>query len=369
LPWQADDWRTQALADKPVLVLSFDPPGPEFPISTQSEMPNITVTAKFQNITPDPKVPLQFSWTVDLSFNGTFRKRQVPHALGRVIQHPPIAQVTATNQFKIPFAAVRGGDLTVKVAVTVCGTPLSATSEGLAVIGSNPSTSELALVAAPIVAFRKLMWVESRFMQFLGGRQFSGMPYFSEDDLGGAGICQVTDPSPTDEQVWKWKDNIAAGWQIYKGKEAIARHFPANFRAGKTFAAMVTTYNDERYRQAVEAGAKAKPPVEAKNVPRKDLTITIPDLTEEQVQLETIRLYNGAPLHIHEYRPKMDTVKTPKGEGLLLVTVDEASLKGTAEWERVPVEDRKQQYRDAKLPEKNWGDPNYVDDVMSSPGF
>lgn len=357
------------MPEKPDVILTFDPPGPDFPISTQSEMPNITVTATFKNITPDPKVPLQFGWTVELAFKGSLRRHPVPHALGRIIQHPTITQVTEKNQFTIPFSAVRGGDLTVKVAVTVGGTPLTAASEGLAIVGSNPSPAELALVAAPIVAFRKLMFVESRFKQFLGGRQVNGMPYFSEDDKGGVGLCQVTDPSPTDEQVWKWKENIASGWQIYKTKESTARHYPANFRTGKTFAAMVTTYNDERYRNTVEAAAKAKPPVEAKNVPRKDLAITIPDFTDDQVQLETIRLYNGAPLKIHEFRPKMDTAKTPKGDSLLSVTVDEANLKGTAEWERVPVEARIQQYKDAKLPEKNWGDPNYVDDVMASPGF
>lgn len=357
------------MADKPVVILTFDPPGPEFSISTQSEMPAITATATIKNITPDPKVPLQFNWTVELSFNGSFRKHPVPHSLGRVIKHPTITQVTSTNQFKIPFSAVRGGDLRVKVAVKVNGTLLTATSEGLAIIGTNPSPSELAAVADQTVAFRKLMWVESRFRHFMDSRQFSGMPYFSEDGLGGVGICQVTDPHPSDDQVWKWKENIAAGWQVYKGKEAIARKYPANFRSSKAFAAMVTTYNDERRRKAVEAAAKAKPPVAAKDVPRKDLAITIPDFTEEQVQLETIRLYNGAPLHIHEYRPKMDTEKTPTGVALLLLTVDEANLKGTAEWERVPVDDRKQQYKDAKLPEKNWGDPNYVDDVMASPSF
>ena len=357
------------MAEKPAVVLSFDPPGPEFSISTQSEMPSITVTAAFQNITPDPKVPLQFSWTVDLQFNGTFRKRTVPHSQGRIIRHPTIKQTTTTNKLKIPFSAVRGGDLTVKVEVTAGGTPLTASSDGLVVIGSNPSTSELALAADPTTAFRKLMYVESRFKQFLEGRHFAGMPYFSEDDLGGVGICQVTNPSPTDDQVWKWRDNMAVGWQIYQAKAAIARRYPANFRTGKAFAAMVATYNDERYRKAVEAAANANPAVDAKNVPRKNLTITIPDFDEQQVQFETIRLFNGAPLHVHEYRPKMDTVKTPKGDALLLLTVDEDKLKGTAEWERVPIEDRKQIYIDGKLPEKNWGDLNYVDDVMASPGF
>jgi hypothetical protein len=54
----------------PAVVLKVDPPGPKFPISEQCEMPKITVTAELQNVTADPKAPLQYQWKVTLSFNG-----------------------------------------------------------------------------------------------------------------------------------------------------------------------------------------------------------------------------------------------------------------------------------------------------------
>jgi hypothetical protein len=70
------------MADQPVVMLSYDPPGPIFSISSQCEMPNIIVTATFKNITPDPKLALQFQWNVALVFNG-----DAPHSLSRNIYH------------------------------------------------------------------------------------------------------------------------------------------------------------------------------------------------------------------------------------------------------------------------------------------
>lgn len=341
------------MADQPAVVLSYDPPGPIFAISSQAEMPSISVTAAFQNITPDPKIPLQFQWSVTVAFNGN-----ALHALGRKIFHPAIKQVTDKNTFKIPFTAVRGGDLTITLSVVVGTTILTATSKGLTIIGKDPSPHELSLVASPITAFRKLMRIESGLRQFI-----SGGPYFSEDDRGGAGLCQVTDPSPTDDEVWNWKANVAAGLRVYKGKEAIAGAHPRLYRKSDDFKDLVKSYNDSRYQKAVATAAAAKPPVAAKEVPRKDLTITIPDYTSDQLELATIRLYNGAADHLHEFIPKVDK------DGLLVVTVDEPNLKGTTEWQQVTADQRRQQYTADKLPEKNWGDPAYVDDVLRQASF
>jgi hypothetical protein len=272
--------------------------------------------------------------------------------------------MTDKNTFKIPFTAVRGGDLTITLSVLVGTTPLTAVSKNLKIVGKDPSTHELSLVANGTTAFRKLMRVESGLRQFLAGK-----PYFSEDDLGGAGICQVTRPKPSDDEVWNWRANVAAGWLIYQGKESEARAHPKNYRKSNGFKDLVDTYNDERYRLAVQGAAAAKPPLAAKEVARKDLAITIPDFTSDQLERTTIRLYNGSP-RIYEYMPRLDTKRTPDGSELLYVTVDEPNLKGMAEWEEVSAERRIQEYdKDPPLAQKLRGDPAYVDDVSGKASF
>jgi hypothetical protein len=350
------------MADKPSVVLSFNPSGPVFSIPEQCEMPNIAVQAAFKNITPDPKIPLQFQWNVSLVFNGM----GCPHSLGRVVKHPDINQVTATNTFKIPFTAVRGGSLRVSVKVVVNNTQLSATSENLQITGTNPSPGTLGAFANANTAFRKLMRVESRLRQFLKPE----WPYFSEDDRGGIGICQLTD-APTDDQVWSWKANVQAGWAVYQGKETIARNHSRNFRNGSDFHKLSKAYNDLRYDKAkkaalaavpvtVPASAPAAPP---KEVPRQDLAITIPDYTDEQLEYDTIRGYNGYADGMYEYRALLDK------DGILVLTVDEPNLKGTASWERITGAMRLAQFEADDFPVKKRGDPSYVDDVLAMPSF
>lgn len=202
----------------PAVVLTVDPPGPKFPISEQCEMPKITVTAELQNVTPDPKVPLQYQWKVTLSFNG----QGCANATQRIIKHDDITQMTPTNKLQIPFTQVRGGSLTISVTVVVVGNTLTASTKDLLVTGTNPSVGALALVAAPNQAFRKLIRVESGLKQFLSDT----CPLWSGDGYGGVGLCQLTSPAPTDDQVWNWKENIKGGWALYKQKEAVAKAYP-----------------------------------------------------------------------------------------------------------------------------------------------
>jgi hypothetical protein len=111
----------------PALVLSYDPAGPQFEISEDCAMPKITVTATLQNITPDPKLPLQFRWKVTLVFNG----HNCLHSNSRLIRHPDISQVTTANKFTVPFTQVRRGDLTIGVTVMVGNATLAAQSQNL----------------------------------------------------------------------------------------------------------------------------------------------------------------------------------------------------------------------------------------------
>jgi hypothetical protein len=314
-------------------------------------MPKISVTANFKNITLDPKVPLQFFWTVTLVFTGA----KCAHSLNRNIKHPDIACTTAVNSLAIPFTQVRGGDLTVSVAVRVGNVNLTSKSENLQVTGTNPGMGALMAETPSNDAFKKLMRVESALRQFRG----PACPLFSEDNLGGVGICQITNPSPTDDQVWSWKENLKAGWQFYLDKQGVARHYPAVIRNGADFKGLVKAYNDNRLAQNNAPGAPggAKPPE------LKALTIDLPDYTDDQLQRDTIRGYNGYAGGWHEYR-----VKTDK-EGFLVVTVSADGTKGTAEWEQITAEQRIAHYQDLQLSKKHWGDPNYVEDVEGKASF
>jgi len=335
----------------PAVGLKVEPPGPKFPIAEQCEMPKVTVTAELQNVTPGPKVQLQYQWKVTLSFNG----QGCSNATQRVIKHDDITRTGATNKLQIPFTQVRGGSLTISVTVAVAGNSLTASTKDLLVTGTNPSVGALAGAAAPNQAFRKLIRVESGLRQF----QSDTCPLFSGDGFGGVGLCQLTSPAPTDDQIWNWKENVKGGWALYQQKEAVARAYPKSVREGADFKSLVKTYNEKR--QAKLKAAASKP--DAGSVATiKDLEIELPDYTDDQLERDTLRGFNGYA-GLHEYRVKVDK------DGVLVVTEDSSGTKGKAEWEQVTKEERIKFYDQNNVPAKKRGDPNYVEDVESKVGF
>jgi hypothetical protein len=336
---------------EPSLNLSYSPPGPSFPISEQCEMPEIQMTANVAGVDIPAGSSLQYCWTVSLVFSGA----NCPHSRGRVIKHPDINVVTTGNQFKIPFTQIRGGDLSVSVTVTIGSITLTAQSKGLQVTGTNPPMAALAAFVPKDVTFRKLMCHESGLKQFLSPT----CPYFSRDNLGGVGICQVTD-SPTDDQVWSWKENINAGWKIYQDKQKIARSYAARMRASTSFQALVKAYNDARLKQT---GGQAQTNAAQPQTALTPLVIELPDYSDEQLQWDTVRGYNGYCAGVHEYRVKTDS------SGMLVVIWDEANSKATAQWEQISAEQRIERYKAANIPSSRWGDPFYVRNVQGHQEF
>lgn len=316
------------------VALTYTPAGTKaFAISATAVMPSITVTASLTGVTVDPKSPPKFSFTATLAFEGS----NTPHGSGRNTQHDAIAaQEGPKNTYVIPFTQVRGGVLTVTVSVRV-GTapPITAASAGLTVIGTNPSSTQIrahaSAVGANKVRFRKQMRQESSLAQF----RSSGWPKYSGDNLGGVGLCQITRPAPTPDQVWNWKDNVRAGWTLYLEKERIARAYPVSVRGGATFRAQVAAWNAQPARQGMPAVA-----------------VILPDYSADQLELDTIRGFNGFAGGLHEFRVRLDA------RGLLVVSLDASGRSGTAEWEQVPVADR-----------GSSGDPNYVNNVEAQADF
>jgi hypothetical protein len=196
-------------------------------------------------------------------------------------------------------------------------------------------------------AFKKLMRLESGLRQFRAPL----CPLFSSDRLGGVGICQITSPRPTDDQVWSWKANLRAGLDFYKAKEAVARSYARRVRESAEFARLVAEYNKVR-------AASAKPPGSL-----KALTIDLPDYNAEQLERDTVRAYNGYAGGLHEYRVKVDQ------RGLLVVDVAPGGTRGTAEWEAISASARIAEYDKKGIPQNHRGDPNYVDDVFRQTSF
>ena len=312
------------------VVLSYNPAGPKFSISADAVMPSITVTATLSAVVVDPKSPPVYTWNAALAFVGSV----TPHGSGHNTSHRTIPpQSGPRNIFVIPFTEVRGGVLTVSVSVRVGANTLTAHSTGLTVVGTNPTPAAIKTKANAIgatkVRFRKQMRQESSLMQFTT----SGWPHYSSDNLGGVGLCQITRPAPTADQTWSWKANVDAGWALYLEKESAARNYVINGRAGPTFRALVAAWNASRK-------------------PAAPIAVTLPDYTADQLELDTIRGFNGFAGGLHEFRVRLDR------NGLLVVTLDASGRNGAAEWERVPVAER-----------GTAGDPNYVNNVEAQADF
>lgn len=344
---------------QPSVALTFRPPGPKYSISEQCVMPSITATATLHDVTIDPKAPPpRFHWNVTVVFSGN----ACAHSFGRTTSHSPIIGTTnldpptgnppvpsMTSKFKIPFKQIRGGDLTVTVTVEVGGVKLKATSTGLTIGGSNPRLGSLQTRAPQKPAFRKLTRLESGLRQFLA----PGCPLFSNDNKGGVGLCQLTSPAPTEDQIWSWKANLAGGIRLWNEKESIARGFPTKFRNSAEWTKLVKAYNDQR---AATAAAAPRPPGAPPPV-TPAIPVTLPEYTADQLERETLRGFNGWGGGLHEYRVKKDK------NGILVVTLDAQGTKGTAEWEEVSAKDREDHYKAQKINKKNWGSTNYVEHV------
>ena len=100
------------------------------------------------------------------------------------------------------------------------------------------------------------------------------------------------------------------------------------------------------------------------SAPIRALNIQLPEYTQEQLERDTVRGFNGyAGDGLHEYRVRLDA------KGKLFVTVDAGGLNGTAEWERVSAADRIAVYQAKGLERRRWGDPDYVENVYRQASF
>jgi len=318
------------------LTLTSNPPsnGPKFYITADARMPEVRVTATMpgQRIAPNA----EFTWSATLVFDGARAPTVTPRGSTGKTEHPAIGPfVSARPSWHIPFSHVRGGALTVTVVMRVGHTKAQASQTWL-IVGTNPSHAAIRTFANSIgadrVAFRKLMQHESRAEQFF---RFNDWPKYSSDMKGGVGLCQLTEPKPTADQTWNWKQNVRGGWALYQKKEESARGFPGRVREGTRFRELVAAWNRARTKKGLPA-----------------LPVDLPDYTPDQLERDTLRGFNGYAGGLHEYRLRRNSDDT------LYVTVNTSGTRGAAEWRQVRPDER-----------SGPGDRNYVENVLKKSDF
>ncbi|RQT28551.1 hypothetical protein [Burkholderia contaminans] len=85
------------------------------------------------------------------------------------------------------------------------------------ILGKNPSKDDVLNYLKPIpntVGFDLILEQESRFKNFINA---DNEPVVAGDK--GYGMTQMTNPAPTYEQVWSWKENIKAGVALFQSKQ------------------------------------------------------------------------------------------------------------------------------------------------------
>ena len=155
-----------------------------------------------------------WAWTVEW---GTFKKT------GSV-------KTTGNSWDAGPAISGFGGKLTV-VATMAQGTTPPPNNTGsipppamisVKIIGTNPAATavDAYLTTKPDSAgFEKIIAQEARYKHF----NTKNEPIKSFDN--GYGMCQLTTPTPTFEQVWNWKLNVDGGLKLFAQKRASAIAF------------------------------------------------------------------------------------------------------------------------------------------------
>ncbi|MCY2987983.1 MAG: hypothetical protein NTY19_08995 [Planctomycetota bacterium] len=299
-----------------------------FRISDQPQMPTVVADAQ---VTPARDLSkVQFRWTAQLRFTG----QETPH--GKPGTPLDIVKTTTGGHLVInpaDWGKIRGGLLTLAVTTTLDAKSYGAQVGGLSILGTNPPLATLRAALGTDV-LRRIANFESTFLQFGN----DGWPHFSADNLGGAGIMQIT--PATEDQWWNWRTNVQAGVGVYQDRYRLAATYVQSLEDSQQFGALVAAYNHGRSLQHL-------PP----------LMIAVPDFTAEQQMMDAIRGYNGwagidpiVPyLHLHEFRLARDAA------GQLRVTVIPGTTMAMAIWERVPASARPQ----------GIGDPDYVNHVLA----
>ncbi|AQQ40194.1 hypothetical protein A8E81_02775 [Burkholderia cenocepacia] len=198
----AGDWVRPATGDK-------------FYIDETTKFPSIT----FEFKSDDPP-PYQWKWTIVWD-------AQVSPLNEKKSRGKKVRSFSETGSFtsndKVWDANLNGKIIGGKLSVEVKAGSTEFRRTVL-VLGKNPAKEDVLAYLKPIpktVGFELVLDQESHFKNF---RMSDSEPVVAGDK--GFGMTQMTNPAPSYEQVWSWKENIKAGVKLWQQKQTDAiKHF------------------------------------------------------------------------------------------------------------------------------------------------
>jgi hypothetical protein len=165
-----------------------------FEISPAPEWPTI----EFET---DGSGPHVWNWSIHW---GTYSKSGVAHTDGNTWNASEAIQGLG-GALKVQIQA---GDDSSEIAVEIVGSNPTA-DEVNAYVRSHPGSE----------GFDKIIARESKYKHFTA----DAVPTRTFDK--GYGMCQLTHPAPSFEQVWNWKRNVDGGLALFAEKHALAKHY------------------------------------------------------------------------------------------------------------------------------------------------
>jgi hypothetical protein len=272
--------------------------GPDFSISETPSMPQIVAHVQVTGVSPDPTPTTVFTWTIDVHYFGQ-------NSNERDTDYTYPTQTATGGNFTPDFGdVIRGGSLTLTVNAEVDGMAVQRQSEGLAIVGTNPSaaviTGYLNDQPTPSNYPRRTKYDYHKILRQIASDESSldqfvdGAPNWSHDARKGAGLMQVTPAS--DDDIWNWQTNIDDGVAIFNEKLSKA-----------------TTY-------AARTAKKLKSQLDRARILLHLKSVTLAPLTPNQVVREAIQRYNGGN----------DYVPATKRNGSVDVTV--SGKVGVVHW-------------------------------------
>jgi hypothetical protein len=336
----------QAVATVTLISLDITSPAENarLPITAAPAMPALDATARVTGY-PGDTSGTPFDWTLKALGLQVTRAGTPGHWTPNWAGYEQTAatgSTTGTGEAWQPsYSHIIGGigRLTVSASLPgVLDNPVTSDPRWIGLPGTNPpAPTAKAFVnqADPQYAdtIRHIVCAESRWYQFNadsfhpennGQPKIPGVPADWSPNPGikqplfgppaGIGISQL-DPAKltSPDEYWNWQVNLRDGITLFHAKLALARQ-------------LVTAEQKRLADRLQRALNKVKLPRQNKNLPPLQMTvITVPPLTDQQVLLQTIRLYNGG----NEFHFNADYVVTSDNLNVKLI--------GTSAWVEDPA--------------------------------
>lgn len=220
------------MSDKKLSVAAAKKPGAATTNKTKSSLVKVVVLEDIGNwmspasgerffITAEPSLPT-IVFQVETKERGPYKWKWVVQWEARVsgLREKPRGAVvqkfsasgtaeTSEARWTADFAGkILGGLLTVEL-----WTASERFERSVYVLGKNPTAEDVQAFAAKIPdikGFDKLLEQETHVKHFI---DLDGEPIVAFDK--GYGLTQITNPSPSFEQVWNWKENLKVGSSLY----------------------------------------------------------------------------------------------------------------------------------------------------------